>query len=152
MRHIDLYQHVGNSRWGHDVLLAVKTVVDDADVRLLNSYTWRLTSAGYAYARVEGKQVLLHRLLMGLRPGDARQVDHLNHNRLDNQRSNLEVVTQLENIRNVGEYPRKYSSYPGVSASRNRWRAYIGSRHLGVFTSEEEAAKVAKAARIERGW
>ena len=152
MGNIPLYRHVGNSRWGYDVLTGKDVLVDDEDVAILSPHLCRLTSAGYAYTRIDGKQVLMHRYLTGLQHGDIRQVDHVNHDRLDNQKSNLVVMSQLQNIRNVGEYPRKYSKYPGVSASRNKWRAYVGKKYLGVFHCEEDAARVAEAARIERGW
>ncbi len=44
-----------------------------------------------------GQSNVLHRYLMGLEPGDKREVDHINGDTLDNRRENLEIVSAGEN-------------------------------------------------------
>ena len=54
----------------------------------------------------------LHRCILNCKKG--LQVDHINHNILDNRRSNLKICTQLENANNKGSYKNNKSGYKGV--------------------------------------
>jgi hypothetical protein len=93
---------------------------------------------------------------MGLEYGDPREVDHINRNKLDNRRVNLEIVNPGVNGQNI---PVKAGSsqYRGVSWLVNngrwalpregKWQAVgkVGGKNhfLGYFDSEEEAGRVA---------
>lgn len=130
------------------------TTVDDGDYEWLSRWKWSLID-GYARRgsrTAEGKPhlVSMHRVLLDLEPGDSRQTDHINRDRLDNRRSNLRIVTQRENKHNMPV--RKGSSrYRGVRRSRDAWQAYVmvdgKFHHLGVFSSEDYAGGVAFMAR-----
>jgi hypothetical protein len=145
----------------------VDAVIDDEDWLLVTQYRWYLSGKGYVTTYIphpEGGMVsfpsrprehrarmtplLLSRLIMGLEYGDRRQVDHDNHDKLDNRRSNLVVVTQAENNQNILE-GRGTSRYRGVcwDARKNKWRAGVKLNYklhnLGYFDSEEEAARIA---------
>ena len=91
----------------------------------------------------------MHRQILGCQAD--QQIDHRNHNTLDNRRSNLRLATPSQNAINR----RKAKGYKGVSRVRDKWRATIGSvrkkerRHLGYFPSAERAAKAYDAAAIE---
>tara|TARA_Y100000310_G_scaffold11717_1_gene12216 strand:- start:528 stop:1454 length:927 start_codon:yes stop_codon:yes gene_type:complete len=81
-----------------------------------------------------GTQPKLHRLIMsrilGRELKRGEQVDHINHNGLDNRRSNLRIATSAENHANTKKQSGPCSSqYKGVcyDKSRNQWMAYIGS-------------------------
>lgn len=74
-------------------------LVDDEDYETLAQHRWAMTG-GYPIARINGKGLAAHRLLLGLAPGDGVHVDHLNHRTLDNRRANLQPGTQAENNRN----------------------------------------------------
>jgi hypothetical protein len=78
-------------------------IVDDEDYDALVALgRWHL-SHGYAAKRVgtrsTGEIIAMHRHLMGLEHGDPRQVHHINHDKLDNRRGNLEVLA-------VGEHKK----------------------------------------------
>jgi hypothetical protein len=130
-------------------------LVDDADAGALAQHKWSYLR-GYASARLNGRgrPVLLHRHLLGLGSGEARQGDHKNRVRLDNRRCNLRALTPAENSQNV---PGRggTSKYRGVSwsESRGKWVAqaqYRGKqRNLGRYATELEAAEVAAAFRRE---
>lgn len=130
-------------------------LLDDADAERVSDARWAYLR-GYASSRVNGDRLpsLLHRVLMGLPPGDVRQVDHINRNRLDNRRSNLRVVTGAQNWQNTPSRGRT-SRHRGVSwsAARGKWVAQAQlngvQRNLGRYATEEEAAAVAARFRAE---
>lgn len=84
----------------------VYVVVDDDDFEWLSKYRWSL-SGGYAYTSFhvgmtpDGMRLvqpcLMHRFIM--QPPGKMVVNHINENRLDNRKSNLEVCTQRDNMR-----------------------------------------------------
>lgn len=130
-------------------------LVDDDDYERVSRYKWYAVffgRKGYkcwnAQTRISGKSVLMHRFIMNA-PHD-RQVDHINHNTLDNQRdSNLRLCTNGENQANRPLSKRNTSGFRGVTLDRsvvsNPWRAMIRvNRHrhsLGNFARKEDAAK-----------
>ena len=69
-------------------------IVDDEDYEKIAKYRWHYTN-GYA---ISDFGVRMHRFIMD--PPHNLVIDHVNHNRLDNRRSNLKVCTQYENSKN----------------------------------------------------
>jgi hypothetical protein len=140
-------------------------LVDDCDYDELNKFKWCAVKIGNSrtfYAcrgiTIDGKQKLvsMHRVILGLAKGDGNVVDHSDHDGLNNQRENLRVCTNIENIRNQPKQTRPTSSqYKGVTwtEARRKWVARIrnsGTRiYLGGFTSEIEAAQTYDAAAIK---
>lgn len=109
--------------------------------------------SGYAACSVRGVTTYMHRLIMGLQPGDRRNVDHINGDGLDNRRENLRVVRHQENCTNRRRINvRNKTGHSGVFYDRhggNPWRAYIDSWrriYLGRFATKEEAVKAREAA------
>lgn len=104
----------------------------------------------YAKATVlrDGKKssVSLHRFVIG-EIDSKLQVDHINHNTLDNRLSNLRVVTVSENqLNRIGpNITNKSSGIMGISWSKRRrkWEVRIRVKHkrvhVGYFNSIEEA-------------
>lgn len=152
-------------------------IVDDEDETLVSPYRWfrngQERHQGYVSTRVihpaggltartdkpglfrpRHTTMRLSRLLMGLEWGDRREVDHINHNKLDNRRSNLEITTRAENGQNRIDGTGS-SRYRGVAwrAANQKWTACVEldgrAHHLGCFGSEEEAARVAAEWRAE---
>ncbi len=109
----------------------------------------------YVYGRekreCDKKTIYMHRQIMHAPKGF--DVDHRDHNTLDNRRSNLRVCTRSQNLQN--KRPQGgVSEYKGVRwhTQIRRWHARIklnGKRtSLGCFTDEVKAAKAYdKAAR-----
>lgn len=133
------------------------TLIDVVDTDFVNQWTWRLSTKGYAVRgqAVNGKiySFRLNRVLLGLVTGDVLEVDHINLDKLDNRRSNLRVIPKAAQQQNVPSNAGSSSKYRGVSWHRKagKWEThiYVGRKkhYLGLFSTEEEAAEVARAAR-----
>lgn len=72
-------------------------LVDPTDFESVSIYKWWVNAGGYAESTHYGRRVLMHRLLM--EPPSDKVVDHINGNKLDNQRSNLRIVPGWLNSR-----------------------------------------------------
>lgn len=99
-------------------------LVDERDWHDLKQFKWHAywsvnTKSFYAVRtiREDGTKSTerMHRRIMRLGIGDRRQVDHQDHDTLDNRRSNLRIVTNRENHENL----RNQSPY-GVSVRTTR--------------------------------
>lgn len=139
-------------------------IVDDGDYKFLMQWKWsaawlRKTRTFYAF-RHESRNgrrihVSMHRQIMGLDHGDKRKVDHRNHNTLDNQRSNLRVCTNAQNLWNMQKIARNTSGYTGVHWDKDRRKWYVQFRagekryFLGRFDSLEAAVAVYKTRAAE---
>ena len=137
--------------------------MDDGDFAWLDQWRWHLHSASESYAsRKESNgagrhNVFMHRQILGLAPGDPRQGEHKNRNRLDCRRSNLRIAERgdADNNQNQGLRSDNTSGYRGVSwVKRGRkWRAMArsdgGNLYLGSFDTPEEADSAVKAWRAE---
>ncbi len=133
----------------------------DADVDL-SDFTLRKNNAGYIVVN-NGTSCspFLHRWVMGLEKGDKRQVHHINGDRTDNKRCNLEVVTCTENNRARGRMMNNTSGLIGVYKRLNngKYVAYIGrrengkrkKRNLGAYWDKDEAGKAYDTAVRARG-
>ena len=125
------------------------TIVDDDDFDRLNKYKWSATNQHgfyYALTKISGKPVRMQRFIMNAPKG--KYVDHINHNTLDNRKSNLRIVSPRENVLNSKSKSGSTSIYKGVSLRKTtgRFEAYIRTngkrKHLGFYDTEEEAAKI----------
>lgn len=123
-----------------------QAIVDDEWFPILYLFNWHYqeeSKGGYArkMITIDGKQkpLWMHRLIANCPQGMF--VDHINHNKLDNRRENLRLVTVRENGMNREVSKTNKSGIKGVSYFRKRWRAIIGRKLIGYFDTKEEAAK-----------
>lgn len=70
-------------------------LVDDEDFDWLNQFKWCITSHGYAGKGFGYESIYMHTMIIKAPKG--MMTDHINRNRLDNQRINLRIVTRSQN-------------------------------------------------------
>jgi hypothetical protein len=127
------------------------TLVDDKDYEWLNKWRWtaiwnKKAKAFYVIRNngKENKTFYIHREIMSAEKDF--QVDHINHDTLDNRRVNLRIVTRSQNQRNSVVPCNSTSGFKGVCWDKGarKWRAYINKDrkrfHLGFFDSKVDAA------------
>lgn len=125
--------------------------VDDEDFENISRYKWCAHKASHSrntYAKrkiwVDGKSVdiRMHREITSC-PKDM-EVDHIDHNGLNNQKSNLRVCSLKDNRRNRRLQKNSSSKYIGVNKMGKKFAAKIWSNNktifLGSFSTEVEAA------------
>lgn len=125
---------------------------DKEDYERVSQHTWSNNGKGYIMTGVYNKDsgrvigLRLHRLIMNVSYSKTF-VDHINHNPLDNRKSNLRVCSRAENNRNQSVNVNNTSGFKGVHWHNvtNKWVARIRIngklKHLGYFTNKLEAAK-----------
>ena len=127
-------------------------LVDAEDEALVSGYRWRLAK-NYVQTNVADLTVRMHRLILGLRPGDGLEGEHRNRLGWDNRRANLLVLTHALNGQNQPSVGR--SPFRGVSwnQSTRKWQARAKlagkSYFIGEFTDEAEAGRAAANWRRE---
>lgn len=126
------------------VTKGVHTIISTEDFEQVAARRWKCwTKKGYsAVCESKANGGALHRLIMN--PTDGLWVDHINHDTLDNRRSNLRLCNKKQSGHNTRA--RKGSSrYKGVSKYGNSWRVTIRDngkvKEIGRYADEHEAAR-----------
>ncbi|KYD03484.1 hypothetical protein B4102_3402 [Heyndrickxia sporothermodurans] len=140
-----------------------ESFVDTKDLELLNQFKnkwypkWdKTTKSFYVYGHqyFQGKMhsVFLHRYLLNAKKNLV--VDHINHNTLDNRRSNLRLITRAQNNQNrKGAQVNSESGIRGVHwiKKHNKYQAFIQINNkgiqLGLFDDINKAEKAVIEAR-----
>jgi hypothetical protein len=133
-----------------------EALVDDEDYDELNKYKWHAhldPETGQWCAvrnlpRINGKRknIKMHRQIMGDPIG--KSIDHKNHDRLDNRKSNLRICSHSQNNSNIHRYKNNTSGLIGVRWHKRdtKWEARISKDNkqinLGYFDDKFEAARV----------
>jgi hypothetical protein len=122
------------------------TTLEFKDWLLVSKYRWIAHSRGYGFyvlswKFVGGKRLVLrmHREIMNT----TGEVDHIDHNPLNNRRSNLRLASRTENVRNTGPRAKNKLGYKGVDRVAKGYRAQIQADkkkiNIGTFETLQEA-------------
>lgn len=129
-----------------------KAIVDDEDVNELVTRRWHMNAFGYAVHKLWNKKtkkyelLWMHRVVNKTPPGLC--TDHINHNKIDNRKSNLRTATKRQNAGNYSSINKNNTSGSrgvGWDKKTSKWRAYISildkQINLGRFTKREDAER-----------
>lgn len=130
-------------------------IVDDWNYEWLNQWKWyalknRNTCYAVRASYANGKQqtISMHRVILGLKPGDGKITDHINRNGLDNRELNLRIVTNQQN-----HFNQKNTKGYSWNKKDKKWEAYIGINgkniYLGSFDDEKDACKAYLEAKMK---
>ena len=111
------------------------TIVDAADVNLICCIPWnarQMQGPSSSWYVLQNFNCYLHRYLMDAQSGTY--VDHINHDTLDNRKSNLRIVTnQVNNANRAGAYNTSRTGIRGVSVHKGNGKnpqLYIFRCHI----------------------
>lgn len=132
-------------------VVVASTQVDDSDYDFLVQWRWHLHSGRYA-ARSIGERksrraLFLHQVIAN--PPVGCDVDHINGNKLDNQKSNLRIATRRQNMQNRPKYKHNATSqFKGVSFNRSRcvWYASIRVNGKAIWLGSHQTETAAALA------
>jgi len=143
--------------------------IDEEDHELVSQYSWCLDSNGYPFTNVrhytpkgsrwDGSNwyrymtIRLHEFLLGKAP-EGFDYDHIDRNKSNNRRKNIELVTSEVNGRNKFISIRNKSGYPGVQIKENgRYKVTLrqGKKMLclGTYDTFEEAVSARRLAELK---
>lgn len=130
-------------------------IFDIDDYEKVSKYHWYEETNGYIRSSSKKKEnrFHIHRLIMGFPDGIG--IDHINHNILDNRKSNLRAATTSQNAMNRIKGSNNTSGTSGVVwvKSRNKWKSQIKFNNQLIFLGEydkfEDAEKRRKQAEEE---
>lgn len=119
--------------------------VDDVDYDWLSDLKWHMN--GKYVAHTSNKVYMHHLVLLLKRPptmSSGIQVDHINHDTLDNQSHNLRLVSARFNSTNKKVLPNKHSGFRGITKNRNMYTYYLNKKTTVAWFSNARHAALAR--------
>lgn len=122
-------------------------LIDDKDYEWISKLRWYLNENGYPRTTRRINRKYMHQLILP----NAKTIDHIDGDKLNNQRDNLRICTQTQNCYNQKLHKNNTSGYRGVTWDKrqNQWIAQImvnrKAIYLGSFTD-------LRAAILARKW
>lgn len=122
-------------------------IFDKADFNKIKNTSWYRCNRSGDYIKYIGNRhgVCIHRYI--IKAPSGYEIDHINHNPLDNRKQNLRICTHQQNQFNQPPQKNNSSGVTGVSyyAPRNKYRARIkynqNDLHLGYYETFLEAVQ-----------
>jgi len=132
-------------------------IVDDEDFEYLNQWKWYANNnyaiRSFTVSKSKVLRISMHREIM--KPQKGFVIDHLDGNGLNNQKNNLRICTNSQNLMNRVKNINNTSGYKGVRLHNlsKKWRAqiWLNSKyyHIGLFNDIKDAARAYNEAAIK---
>lgn len=113
--------------------------IDLEDIDKIKPYRWCPYKSRYSdtfYVQSTGRKnfsrIPLHRFITNCPKG--KEVDHINHNGLDNRKSNLRVCTRTENMQNKLMYKNNKSGYRNINWNKSNKVWVVQVKRNGINT------------------
>lgn len=142
---------IDNNNVVHVVLRNGKEMLCDIeDWNRLKGYTWTTNTNGYASTMRKKEHYIFHILVLGKKDGYV--IDHIDRNKLNNQKSNLRFVTYQANSINTDVRKNNKTGIKGVGwlENRKKWVARLmingENKFLGHYDTKEEAEEAREKA------
>lgn len=128
-------------------------LVDERDFAELSKYKWSAEKRGKIFyasrylKKINGEKTRIRMHTEIKKSPHGKEIDHIDRNGLNNQRSNLRICTRAENERNKLERSDNKSGFKGVCWSKQykKWRSRIQCNgkefHLGYFKDKIKACE-----------
>lgn len=117
-----------------------RAIIDIEDIEKCSQYKWHIRNSGnnqYAISSLpNNKKLHLHRFVLGYE-GEC-DVDHIDHNGLNNKKENLRIVSHADNIRNQKIDRKGIKRIPSGRYQVTITQNYI-TKYLGTYDTYEEA-------------
>jgi len=127
--------------------------IDIEDFDLISTYVWHVDKNHYVITKHKGKVYKQHRMVLNLCDENANiEVDHINHDTLDNRKNELRIANRSENCINRTLSKHNKSGITGIywCNSANKWAVQISKdkvkHYLGVYADLTEAIAIRKQA------
>ena len=130
-----------------------KFYLDVEDLSKVKKCCWSISVEGYVVAKYENKALRMHRFITDC--PDDKVVDHIDHCKTNNCKSNLRICDKSDNSKNISVAKNNTSGITGVTWHKglNKWCARIGVNgkmmNLGYFNDKEEAIEMRYEAELK---
>lgn len=119
-----------------------------------------ITRNNYRQGSIKNSRYQAHRIIWAMFHGDCGNldIDHINHDRLDNRLGNLRAVPRAQNAKNKSFSPKNTTGMTGVGWDKKnkKWQARIQTSgrivHLGRHECFDSAVAARKAAERRLGF
>ena len=128
-----------------------KFYFDLEDYDKIKDICWSVSSNGYLVGWESGICLLFHRKILGDKV-DKLDVDHINHNKLDNRKTNIRPCTRSQNLMNRSDEVNSCTKIKGVRYHKENKRygafIYVNKEEikLGYYDNIEDAIKARRLA------
>jgi hypothetical protein len=132
-----------STRWNNRYAYKECGFIDDLGYRRI-----KFRIPGFHFANIRAHRLAWFIVYNAL---PKHEIDHINHDRLDNRICNLRDSTKAENAKNASLSKLNTSGHSGVIFFNKKWRVQIGFNrkryHFGPFEKIDDAVVVAKEFR-----
>ena len=127
-------------------------VIDEDMIQCIGQHYMHMGKDGYILIKTTSEHsMFLHRYIAGV-SNRSTMIDHINRDRLDNRRSNLRVVTPIQNSRNHSLFSTNKTGFTGVYLSKwaKRYDAKVGYKNKRIFlgSSKHDIIRLAQMYNI----